>query len=198
MIGYLTQQPTSFLEYGFLIVVVIVFSLGYVYTSAILVRQGSLSDTSDVDKLRFSSAFFSYLGYAALEEVIFRFLPLFLAVRSFGFTWMVLVVALFSSLIFGLIHKYSFLIDFRPVTDKPEFEVSFSLKDLGLAPLYVYLIVHGGVGLIFSFCYLKAGGSSLTGSIQALAVCTIAHTLLNMSLWGLRKLSTPSIQAGSS
>jgi len=84
-----------------------------------------------------------------IEEVLFRFFPLTVALSVWGATWPTVMIAFLSSIIFGWIHGNIYNV-----------------------------LIQGVGGLIFCFIFLKCGGFS-HHHVQALFFSIAAHYLFN-------------------
>ncbi len=94
---------------------------------------------------------FKLLGYATLEEILFRFIPLGSVICLGASPGLVLLTAVVSSIIFGLSHGRK----------------------------AYYLFSQGAGGLIYSLLFLKCGGFQKE-FLTALLVVIIAHALFNI------------------
>ena len=85
----------------------------------------------------------------AIEELIFRFIPLTLAVSFWGHSTKVLIIAILSSILFGLWHGS-----------------------------YHYVFIQGAGGFLYCIMFLKSGGFEKR-FIRAGMVCLSLHTAFN-------------------
>lgn len=85
----------------------------------------------------------------AIEEILFRFFPLTVAIQIWGATWPTVMIAFFSSILFGWIHGNIYNV-----------------------------LIQGVGGLIFCFIFLKCGGFDHR-LVQALFFSIAAHYLFN-------------------
>ncbi|NQU83941.1 MAG: CPBP family intramembrane metalloprotease [Parcubacteria group bacterium] len=92
---------------------------------------------------------FTLMFWAFIEEVLFRFVPLALAVVIFGKSRKVIAIALMSSIIFGFLHG-------------------------GL----VYIFIQGVDGFLWCLLFLKCGGFQWK-NFKPLLICTTVHASLN-------------------
>jgi len=89
------------------------------------------------------------------QEMIFRFFPLAVAVRLWGASGRVLLVAVASSIVFGLIHE-------------------------GYQYWLYPILLQGVAGIYFVILFLKCGGFQKNYA-KAVSVCIAVHFFWNMS-----------------
>ncbi len=97
---------------------------------------------------------------ATTEELVFRFIPLFIAVKIAGVSWWVLLVAVVSSIVFGQLHG--------------------TVKNI---------FTQGPGGLLYCLLFLKCGGfQGGEHLLLALATVIIVHAVTNLILWVTTRL----------
>lgn len=107
------------------------------------------------NKLTILSPEFPFLlfYYASLEEVVYRFLPIFgvIEIYSLDFPTLILVI-IFTSTLFGIFHGG-----------------------------FHFIFSHGPAGIIYSVVFLKCGGFH-SHYLKAFIVTTVMHVMWNASI----------------
>ncbi|MBM2820618.1 MAG: hypothetical protein HW405_378 [Candidatus Berkelbacteria bacterium] len=117
-----------------------------------------------------------YLIMAFMEEAIGRYLPLRLTALAFHNNLFLLVsVAMISSIIFGWLHSGIIHISFESV----------SLEPYGESPLWKYMIFHGVGGLILCGILLVAVFVAKISWTEAFWVTVFVHFFANIILFAL-------------
>jgi len=167
LLQYLEREADSWHLFGFIVFGMGILNLLYFPSMLWLLNSAGISipDTAEgtenikvisINELLLNvwSVVYRFWKIAVWEEVTFRFFPLVIALTLVGISGRVFVVALFSSILFGVAH--------------------------GTTQYAVYHILMQGVaGLYFCLIFFKCGGFQQHYA-KALAICVATHFFWNI------------------